>query len=111
MTHYSRKFGTRARLLCGMCLTISSHHGVIPGSEEVVGGFLRVAYRCSCGNEDQDYFTDSGNFESEDTKAMSWDNKAKLESLKEEVTRLSEAVEQAESRWDELWDTDEDVVI
>lgn len=108
---FGHKFGLHTRLLCGQCLRISSHHEVVEGSEEAKDGRLRVAYVCKCGNKDQDYFTDSGNFESEDTEYTSYDKLAELEKLKEKVARMEYEVERAKERWDELWETDEDVFL
>ncbi|AXN57845.1 hypothetical protein [Acinetobacter phage ABPH49] len=95
--------------MCNNCDRISSNHQVIKGSEVVdSGGMLRVSYRCSCGNEDQTSFTDSGNFESECTEYASWEKKEEYDKLKRELQWFESRMRDAEERWEYLWQRDED---
>lgn len=106
----SPRFGRGVRLLCNSCGTISNNHPADDDKGIVCNGRWLVYYKCKCGNEDQDNFTDSGNFESECTSAASYEKMEEIEILRARLKYMEDQAEAAWQRWEYLWNNEDDVL-
>lgn len=109
------RFSARTRLMCPTCGLISNNHIVVEGSYHrgIYHGHSSgdvVLHKCkSCGYVDNDGngFTDSGNYESDETDRL-YEREEELNKKKREVQFLEASLKESLRRWDELWSTDED---
>lgn len=108
-------FPAGTRLMCPNCGTISNNHKAslplyaqyrhgIPDNPQWVS-----FHTCSCGYCDDSGggFTDSGNYECDDTRDIQkWEDE--LAELEEEMEELKYKIQKGKDRWEELWGTNED---
>lgn len=107
------------RLMCNSCGTVSSNHLIgnlflwkhtsWPEDWNPHWVTCHTCKRCG-GNVDKDFnhsFTDSGNYECDETSDIQeWEKE--LLKLEDEIEDLKFKIKRGKARWAELWETDED---
>lgn len=110
------------RLMCNACGTVSNKHLLSTPFEYTYTAELgrgkifshgpyfachHICHRCSNDDINGIGFTDSGNYECDETKDIQkWEEE--LSSLEREINDLKYKIQRGKERWAELWESDKD---
>lgn len=109
------RFNAHTRLMCNSCGTVSNNHIIVEDSlfDDVYHGHLtenvclHKCHRCGYVDNMGSGFTDSGNYQSDETDGLhEWEEE--IADLEDELAVLRHKLENGRKRWAELWNTNED---
>lgn len=110
-------FPPRTRLMCPECCIVSSTHLC---SDLFIYQYFHsptfppswvchhTCHRCGYKDDHGRGFTDSGNYECEETKDLYKWEQEDLPQLEDELAELKHKIAKGKARWAELWDNKED---